>query len=192
MSRSISELLAAAFAGEPLTPAEHEQLALYDTKSAQFIDGLRQSLPQEERAYVETGQEIDDYLADVFNRLDALAPAPEVRDLVHELITLLRLAEDGRAEHKGRARGRTRRGKTGAQSTAAKKRNKAAVLLNEIDAVKARRSPAHSDAAAARIYLDDTEHDWHAWTEAKRNRSIANLERRISRARAKKKDATLA
>lgn len=63
------------------------------------------------------------------------------------------------------------------------KRRAAIALLDAIETVRARHTPPLSTAAAARVYLQDHDPHWLAATEVERDRKVAALKRRLTRAR---------
>jgi hypothetical protein len=186
--RSLSELRAAAFAGEPLTAEEVARLRAYETLADRMLDGIRQTLPPEDQKRAPTGDEVESFLADTLVSMDALgvvaAEDPRVvepLERMKELVILVRLQADALAKGTGQTRRTGHENRAKQQLAAAAKREKAATELAAVEA-KQTATPALTDPAAARLVLQ-TDPSWLAGTDAERERKVAALVRRIQRAK---------
>jgi len=203
VGRTLSQLIAAANAGEPLTPEELTELARYRSGKGRIMDALRRSLPPDEQARAVTGDEAEVFLAEVLAALDAASDAEVVDERVRvalaklgELWVMARLQADIIAERTGTRRRVSRVARDNQLKSAASKVEEAEQILDAVEKKKAEARaagrPTLSDKKALEGLLrdgltnDDGDVIFPAGSPAPKN-EVAALERRIGARRALKK-----
>jgi hypothetical protein len=201
--RSLSELQAAAVAGERLTAEEIAELARYETGVSRLMDGLRRMLPPEEQARAPTGDEAEAFIAEAITAMDALAADPDVAENAHvidalarmgELVVMVRLLADEGARATGVKRRQRRENRDRQPLAVAAKHEKADAILAAVEAKKADRRedlPAVTDVDAARAVMrDGLIHDGVVivpQNHAPSRQEVAALVQRVTHARSRKK-----
>jgi hypothetical protein len=117
---------------------------------------------------------------------DTVAHNPHVIDALarmRELVIMVRLLEGVRARGIGLTR-RTRRHQAGAGTkSGAERREKARAFLEQIAAVAARPPARLTDVDTAKRYLQETDSDWSASSDAQRKTKVEAVTRHIRKAR---------
>ena len=161
MARTIPELIAAAFAGEPLTQAEADRIIRHGRQEDSIAEFFMRDLSPEDRAGAEgqddttavMGRALHEYRALVLSNLRHCT-APQLRRLVRELLTVLRWFVELEAAAEGRARRHYRQHSQAGRRVKARQKQ-ARGLLRTIAKLKAERPVVATDAAAAKRYLRD-------------------------------------
>jgi hypothetical protein len=157
VGRSLSQLRAALFAGEPLTSDERQQLAEYDARARRFLDAVREILPAEERTRTETGDELEDFLAEVYAAMDAFRAdvnadtSAVMLARMKELIAIVRLQADVIAQGTGKTRRVSHTNKDKSKKSTASKRAEAEAIRAAVDAYKAAANAKRADEGLPRV-----------------------------------------
>jgi hypothetical protein len=177
MGRTIPELIAAAFAGDTLTPADASRLHRYMRRTARLDRAYAGDVPEP----VDQGAAFVAYRADIRRRLLSYT-VPELRAVIRELLYLLGIFVDLAASQEGAQRRQRKQQSQSGVLGVATRRVAAEMFLDQITAIKTQ-DPDTTDVVAAQRYLRKTDPTWSDADQAARQRKTSAATRRLRRAR---------